>query len=546
MALANIAWRMADRQGQRVLVVDWDLEAPGLHDFWGFTADELARARGVLDFLLDWRNAVRTKAPAAPDVRSSILPITRRPHAPRFGSLSFLPAGRLDADFEGRLASFDWQEFYEKDRGAVAIETLRRQITEDFDIVLVDSRTGLTDTGGICTIQLPDGVVLLTAPNEQSFRGIERIAQGIVGAPSSQRGGREAPHLWLVPSRISVVEEGYLAEEWYRKYETDFNQGMKGGLWKKEDHPSGLRSHEIPFRARWSFGEQLLHDASGVSDKEILVRAYDQLAETLRQWQLGVDIAAALPNTASHTSIAILETRIEEAERRGDIPGLGEALLDLGREISSQHEHDKAMAVLERAAGIFQGRGDHSSYSAAMARMASVRLTQGNSDEAKMFLEQALAAAETSDAVERQVGALGQLAIAESVKKNVARASELRERMTELAKSLRIPQLLGLSKILSASSLAIDGYADEARHEMQEGLVLAGDLLTGADRNEYLAVLDVFAARATPSPTQAPEKPVSPPDGGKPKRTSTRKPRTTTTAKKNPQTIQRPMKAKKS
>ena len=33
MALANVAWILA-ANGQRVLVVDWDLESPGLHRFF--------------------------------------------------------------------------------------------------------------------------------------------------------------------------------------------------------------------------------------------------------------------------------------------------------------------------------------------------------------------------------------------------------------------------------------------------------------------------------------------------------------------------------
>ena len=34
MALANVACLLAQRQGQRVLMIDWDLEAPGLHQYF--------------------------------------------------------------------------------------------------------------------------------------------------------------------------------------------------------------------------------------------------------------------------------------------------------------------------------------------------------------------------------------------------------------------------------------------------------------------------------------------------------------------------------
>ena len=34
MALANIATTLAQRNGNRVLAIDWDLEAPGLHSYF--------------------------------------------------------------------------------------------------------------------------------------------------------------------------------------------------------------------------------------------------------------------------------------------------------------------------------------------------------------------------------------------------------------------------------------------------------------------------------------------------------------------------------
>ena len=60
------------------------------------------------------------------------------------------------------------------------VERLRHQWREEFDIVLIDSRTGLSDTGGICTIQLPDIVVAMFTANYQSLYGVRdvmRLAQ---------------------------------------------------------------------------------------------------------------------------------------------------------------------------------------------------------------------------------------------------------------------------------------------------------------------------------------------------------------------------------
>lgn len=65
MALANTAWILASA-GNRVLTIDWDLEAPGLHRYFHpFLADkELSgqESQGVIDMVLDF--AARAATPS--------------------------------------------------------------------------------------------------------------------------------------------------------------------------------------------------------------------------------------------------------------------------------------------------------------------------------------------------------------------------------------------------------------------------------------------------------------------------------------------------
>src|SRR6059058_2990102 len=60
MALANVAWVLASN-GCRVLAVDWDLEAPGLHRYFApFLLDpELTATPGVLDLVWDFADAAQ-------------------------------------------------------------------------------------------------------------------------------------------------------------------------------------------------------------------------------------------------------------------------------------------------------------------------------------------------------------------------------------------------------------------------------------------------------------------------------------------------------
>ena len=64
MALANVAWILASRK-KRVLMIDWDLEAPGLHRYFApFLVDrDLGGSRGVIDFIREFAIHAATPAP---------------------------------------------------------------------------------------------------------------------------------------------------------------------------------------------------------------------------------------------------------------------------------------------------------------------------------------------------------------------------------------------------------------------------------------------------------------------------------------------------
>ena len=55
-------------------------------------------------------------------------------------------------------------------------EQLRDEWRQAFDFVLVDSRTGITDIGGICTVQLPDILMLFFTANEDAFSGAINVS----------------------------------------------------------------------------------------------------------------------------------------------------------------------------------------------------------------------------------------------------------------------------------------------------------------------------------------------------------------------------------
>ncbi len=117
MAMANVAWILASN-GKHVLMIDWDLEAPGLHrylhPFLG-SDKELSSTSGLMDFFTDFATAARLAyAKKAPDDwfhdEASLVRYTT-PIDWDFGegSLEFVPAGRQDGGYAVRAMGFDWR-----------------------------------------------------------------------------------------------------------------------------------------------------------------------------------------------------------------------------------------------------------------------------------------------------------------------------------------------------------------------------------------------------------------------------------------------------
>ena len=193
MALANAAWILAS-QGKRVLAVDWDLEAPGLHRyFYPFLADkDLTSSDGVIDFVTDFAKHAMTppkdnqKPPDDWYVEyANILqyatslewefPTDNR----QSGRLDFIPAGRQGPSYATRVNQFNWQSFYDGLGGGAFLEAAKKRMRAEYDYILIDSRTGVSDTSGVCTVQMPDILVICFTLNYQSIEGAAAVASSV-------------------------------------------------------------------------------------------------------------------------------------------------------------------------------------------------------------------------------------------------------------------------------------------------------------------------------------------------------------------------------
>ncbi len=201
MSLANTAF-LAAANGVKVLVMDWDLEAPGLaYYFRGLLepsiAKELKDSAGILDVLYGWRDDLTSVydeddvshlidvmgkgEPFANVVRSLVAPeLFNFPIVLDYigaggriiGSGSGLP-------YEEALAQFSWTDFFDQHSGGFVLEALKSWAKSNYELILIDSRTGFADVAGICAMQLPDELALCFVLNRQNIDGIARVSAAI-------------------------------------------------------------------------------------------------------------------------------------------------------------------------------------------------------------------------------------------------------------------------------------------------------------------------------------------------------------------------------
>lgn len=202
MALVNCALELVQR-GRRVLLLDFDLEAPGIPTFEGFSG--ATHVPGIVDYVTEYM-----VTGIAPKLDDFIYSNTEMESGK--GNLWLIPAGKQGPGYSAKLQTIDWQRLYEQQAGFLVFEDMKEQWKKllNPDYVLIDSRTGHTDVGGICTRQLPDAVCLMFFPNDQNLSGLTRIVEEIRSEAGPPR--RREIVLHFAPSNVPDLddEEGIL------------------------------------------------------------------------------------------------------------------------------------------------------------------------------------------------------------------------------------------------------------------------------------------------------------------------------------------------
>ncbi|ATY94951.1 FxSxx-COOH system tetratricopeptide repeat protein [Streptomyces bacillaris] len=284
MALANTAWILA-ANGKRVLAVDWDLEAPGLHRFFHpfLEPATLGATTGVIDLITEYAWAATSPAQRADDWHRDYARI--QPHAvsltpevlgwefPKGGTLDFVSAGRQNREYSATVSTFDWDNFYDRLGGGHFFDALREDMKTHYDYVLIDSRTGLSDIADICTVHLPDVLVDCFTLSDQSIDGAASVARQI-----SERYTGRPIRIFPVPMRIDEGEKEKadagraLARLKFDRLPRDLSGDELTAYWG---------AVEIPYRPYYAYEETLatFGDEAGLTNS--LLSAFERLTAVI-------------------------------------------------------------------------------------------------------------------------------------------------------------------------------------------------------------------------------------------------------------------------
>ncbi|MCB1954617.1 MAG: TIR domain-containing protein [Rhodocyclaceae bacterium] len=294
MAMANVA-DVLSRRGLKVLMIDFDLEAPGLEQFFyrgeeRELRDAVRGQPGLLDLLLAYKETMSVSG-GGDDFRDIGRFIARiYPRRPSGGCLDLMPAGqRLTAEQLARYAlalrSFDWQDFYFNWEGDLFFEWLRRSLLAQYDLVLIDSRTGVTEMGGICGYQLADVIVMMCGANHQNVDGTASMLEDFRSQPvEGLRRGRPL-EIVVVPARVEQ-RAPELLDDFFTRFEQRFGTLLPSRL---AELGMGFRDLAIPYDPQFAFEERVARSREEQAGREHLSSIFGQLADVIAALWPGSD-----------------------------------------------------------------------------------------------------------------------------------------------------------------------------------------------------------------------------------------------------------------
>jgi len=163
----------------RTLIWDLDVEAPGLHHIDALRGSEPERS-GFLDWFLAWQQKVAKQNAPQPTLPggAELKKLAQRLRKTSLHQLDILPAFGSSRDPAELYIQIDWGHWFQQHLpdGLALFQALIEHFGAlGYAHVVIDSRTGHTDLGGLLTGLLPDVTVLVGGYGPQNLDGMARV-----------------------------------------------------------------------------------------------------------------------------------------------------------------------------------------------------------------------------------------------------------------------------------------------------------------------------------------------------------------------------------
>ncbi|WP_052845560.1 ParA family protein [Streptomyces sp. NRRL S-31] len=244
-ALVSVARRLSSEHGLTVVCIDMDLEAPGLDSLFGIEK-QVDTDQGVVSALLQYEFG----EPGS--VLKQLIPVDDA------GRLYCMPAGRIDSGYAAQLRALEPEIWYRERTNALhrLIDDVRESNLRP-DVILIDSRTGVSPVAAPLLFDVSDMAVICFHPHAQARVGTEMLTKALLSATTR----RSTADLVLTPEPrfvVSPMPPGISATRLAERAKS-WVEAWTAPAGSQREAPRGLSAEEIthmvPYNAEVAFAD---------------------------------------------------------------------------------------------------------------------------------------------------------------------------------------------------------------------------------------------------------------------------------------------------
>ena len=494
VVLAHMASQLAGRDNAcvPVLMIDWDLGAPGLHQAFGLSGER----PGLLEYLAALRARLDLVKGGFDDLaraRQVLAAVDWEPYVERVDQarpLYLMRTGRLDDTYGERADAMDFDSLF---RACPALyRSLGEHFAERFAHVLIDAPSGRSGAVSVCTALLPTRLVGLFTPSQRSLAGLAGVVERAIDYRCSHEDEQRPLLVYPLPALVDGAD-GARRRQWRRGDVHTGTPGYQSALERllRQSYAmatlsldSYLDEVQLQHSQALASGEPLTAPGLRNGDRFSLARTCD----TLLDW-----LAGGYFPWQSHAEVRLLDAVRTARARSGAMsadagePAIAEALplaralfllgtlyREQGRAAPALACFDQSTRLRARALG-----DDHADTRASRAGQAALLVTLARLDQAAFLYEALLADAErlAGPGHPETLAARAGLAAALAQQGQFERALALHAELAE-----RCERQFGAGHAATLESLA--GYARtlQRQGELRRARMLYERVLDGRER----------------------------------------------------------------